>query len=423
MSPQAFAKRHIAPGIGKLTDTMFVRGAGSWVWDSEDNKYLDFTAGLGVVNLGHCHPRVTKAVCEQAATMTHMQVNIAWHDKYLALVEKLLEVVPPGLDCVMFSNSGSEAVECALKLARHATGKKNIIVMQGGYHGRTNAASALTTSKNIYSTGTHPLMSGVYVLPFPYKSQLGGFVDGQNLVDFSLNAFDNLIKQQTAASDTAALFIEPVLGEGGYVPSPPGFLKALKARCEKHGILLVADEVQTGYGRTGKLWAVEHHGVTPDILITAKGLANGYPLSGIVSRYDLMKLQPPGSMGGTYTGNVVSCAAALAVLEAFKEEKVLANVEARSQQLTTGLRSLIKKHNVPVTELRGLGLMIGLEFDRKECQPGMAARFSKACEKNRLLLLSTSVFETIRFIPPLNVSATEVDVALEIFDKTFKEVR
>jgi 4-aminobutyrate aminotransferase len=392
------------------------------LWDVDGNKYLDFTAGLGVCNLGHCHPRVTKAVCEQAATLTHLQVNIAWHDKYLALVQKLLEVVPQGLDCVMLSNSGAEAVECALKLARHATGRNNVIVMQGGYHGRTNATSALTTSKNVYSVGTHPLMSGVYVLPFPYKTQLGGFVAADNLIDFSLNAFDNLLKQQTAASDTAALFIEPVLGEGGYVPCPPGFLKALKARCEKHGILLVADEVQTGFGRTGKLFAVEHFGVTPDILITAKGLANGYVLSGLVSRLDLMKAQPPGSMGGTYTGNVVSCAAALAVLEAFKEEKILANVEARSQQLTSGLRNLVKKHSLPVKEIRGLGLMIGLEFDSKECKPGVAARFSKACEKNKLLLLSTSVFETARFIPPLNISATEVDVGLEIFDKAFREI-
>lgn len=399
---------------------MFVRGAGSWLWDSENNKYLDFTSGLGVCNLGHCHPRVTKAVCEQAATLTHLQVNIAWHDKYLALVEQLLAVAPPGLDCAMLSNSGAEAVECALKLARHATGKKNIIVMQGGYHGRTNATSSLTTSKTVYSTGTHPLMSGVYVLPFPYKTQLGGFVEDQNLIDFCLYSFDNLLKQQTAASDTAALFIEPVLGEGGYVPCPPGFLKALKARCEKHGILLVADEVQTGFGRTGKLFAVEHHAVTPDILVVAKGLANGYVLSGILSRFDLMKSQPPGSMGGTYTGNVVSCAAALAVLEAFREEKILANVDARSQQLKAGLQSLVKKHNVSVSEIRGLGLMIGMEFDAKKYKPGVAARFSKECEKNKLLLLSTSVYETVRFIPPLNISAAEVDVALDVFGKVFQ---
>jgi len=253
-------------------------------------------------------------------------------------------------------------------------------VMQGGYHGRTNATSAMSTSKTIYSLGTQPLMSGVYVLPFPYKTQLGGCVPDERLVDFCLNSFDNLLKQQTAATDTAALFIEPVLGEGGYVPCPPGFLKALKARCEKHGILLVADEVQTGFGRTGKLFAVEHHSVTPDILVTAKGLANGYVLSGLLSRHELMKSQPVGSMGGTYTGNVVSCAAALAVLEAFKEEKVLANVEARSQQLVTGLQSLVKKYNLPQNEIRGVGLMIALEFD-ESCKPGTASRFTKACEK------------------------------------------
>jgi len=328
LSGPEFAKRHVAPGIGRLTELNLVEGKGSWVWDDKGDKYLDFTCGIGVTNLGHCHPKVTRAVAEQAGKLVHAQVGVSHHDMYLRVVEKLLQIGPSSLDCAFLWNSGSEAVEAAVKVARAATGKTNIINVQGAYHGRTIGTMSLTTSRTGYSVGQHPFMPGVFTIPFPYASQLPcpGRPDGEELSRWCLTQLELLLKQQTAPSDTAALILEPVLGEGGYVAAPASFMEGLGRICKENQILLICDEVQSGYGRTGKMFAVEHYPkVEPDILVFAKGIANGYVLSGILARRELMSKQPPGSMGGTYAGNAVSCAAALAVLEVFEEEQVLSS--------------------------------------------------------------------------------------------------
>eukprot|EP01126_Amoeba_proteus_P029115 TRINITY_DN286_c0_g1_i7.p1 TRINITY_DN286_c0_g1~~TRINITY_DN286_c0_g1_i7.p1 ORF type:complete len:393 (+),score=48.61 TRINITY_DN286_c0_g1_i7:73-1251(+) len=271
-----FALRHLSPGIGRLCEEEFVSAQGSYVTTSDGKKLLDFTMGIGVTNVGHCHPRVVKAIQEQAARITHGQVNIAFHKPMLDLLEKLLPIMPhPDLDTFFFWNSGAEAVEAAIKLARHATQKQNIVVFNGGYHGRTFGTMSLTTSKTIYRAAYGPLLPGVFVAPFPkfFQERLryGSRVSEGEIVSRCLEEIEMMLKEQTAPGETCAFLVEPVLGEGGYIPTPPSFMKGLREITKKNNILLIVDEVQTGFGRTGKWFGVEHSGVVPDILVFAKG--------------------------------------------------------------------------------------------------------------------------------------------------------
>jgi len=267
-------------------------------------------------------------------------------------------------------------------------------------------------------------MPGIFVTPHPYCQQCpvnkhcGN--DLKECCNYPLEALELLFKQQTAPSETAAVLIEPVLGEGGYVVPPKGFLAAVKEICKKNGVLMIADEVQTGFGRTGKYFAVDHFDVVPDILIFAKGIASGFPLSGIASTYDIMQTQPPGSMGGTFAGNAVSCAVASATIDVMKEENLLQNVNERGKQLKDALTAM--KQKAPIADVRGLGLMIGVEFDGKKVKKGFVDAVSKECAKNGMILLTTSIYETLRFIPPLNVSKAEIDEGVAIFDKAVSTV-
>lgn len=425
----SFGTRHIARGIGRTTQYVFERGQGSWIYTTDGRKLLDFTTGIGVTNLGHCHPKVTKAAKDQVGQLVHGQVNIGFHTKYLELIDKLLPVMPDkSLDTFFFWNSGAEAVEASIKLARHATGKQNIIVMQGGYHGRTFGTMALTRSKTVYGQGFAPLMPGVFVAPFPYCHQCPVSIATKRSCNFEnccndpVHQLELLLKQQTAPSDTAAILLEPVLGEGGYVPPPADYLAKLREICDKNNMLLILDEVQSGFGRTGKYFAVEHWGVRPDIMVMAKGIANGFPLSGIVSRKELMDKQPPGSMGGTYGGNAVACAAGVACAEVMQEEKILDNVNRQSEKLFNVLHLLkiSAKTKHLISDVRGLGLMAGLEFN--ESYDGIANKVQAKCLDKGLLLLTTSIYQTIRFIPPLNISDDELTTACGILQESIQEV-
>lgn len=423
-----FGIKHVAKGIGRLSTEVLESGAGSYVTTTEGRKKLDFTCGIGVTNLGHCHPAVTKAAQAQVGKLVHGQVNIAFQKPYLELVESLLPVMPhKSLDTFFFWNSGSEAVEAAVKLARHATKKQNIIVMQGSYHGRTFGTMAMTRSKTVYGENYAPLMPGVFSVPFPYCKQcsIATHSDGkfgfENCCMDPVLQLELLLKRETAPSDTAAIFIEPVLGEGGYVPPPPGYLAAVRKICDKHNILLVADEVQCGFGRTGKMFAIEHWDVRPDILIMAKGIANGFPLSGIVSRKELMDKQPPGSMGGTYAGNAVSCAAGVAVAKAFKDEKILDNVNARGKELKGTLEAAWKdsKTGHLIHDVRGLGLMLALETTPGK---GYASKIQAKCMEKDMLVLTTSIYDTLRFIPPLNITKEDMAKGCQIIKEAIEEV-
>lgn len=439
----AFGEQHIARGIGRLTKHVFEEGQGTYITTDKGVKLLDMTAGIGVVNLGHCHPKVSQAAAAQCGKITHAQVNIGFSAAQIALLRELIPILPhKSLDSVFLWNSGAEAVEAAVKLARGATKKPNIIVMQGSYHGRTNATASMTRSKTIYGEGHGPLMGGVFATAFPYYSQFGGATQDtptEELVNQALLQVKLTLQQQTAPSDTAAIILEPVLGEGGYVPAPPAFLHGLRQICDENNILLIADEVQSGMGRTGHMFFVEESGVRPDILIFAKGIANGFPLSGIASSKALMDLQKPGSMGGTYAGNAVACAAAKAVIEVFREEKILDNVAARSEQIFSFLRDLkasgTKAGNL-IEDVRGRGLMVGVQFANKslqpdssntasvlaQAQPQIAPKVVQECIKRDMLLLSTSVFDVLRFIPPLTISEEEMTLACNIFKESLEAV-
>eukprot|EP01126_Amoeba_proteus_P054826 TRINITY_DN6766_c0_g1_i10.p1 TRINITY_DN6766_c0_g1~~TRINITY_DN6766_c0_g1_i10.p1 ORF type:complete len:350 (-),score=74.27 TRINITY_DN6766_c0_g1_i10:93-1142(-) len=340
----------------------------------------------------------------------------------LDLVAKLIPIMPaPNLDCFFFWNSGSEAVEASVKLARHATKKQNIVVFNGSFHGRTFGAMSLTTSKTIYREGYGPLLSGVFVAPFPKlcreKLRVGSRISEDELVSFALEDIETMLKEQTSPSETAAFLIEPVLGEGGYIPAPRGFLQGLREITKKNEILMIVDEVQAGFGRTGKWFAIQHYNVVPDILIFAKGIGSGMPLSGIVSRHELMTKQSPGSMGGTYAGNAVSCAAALATIDVIQSEDLLTNATARGYQLKKGLHELSTRFPETVGDIRGMGLMIALEFCEKKGKSPFASLLTKNCLKEGLLLLTCGGRDAVRFAPALNIKEEEVELGLRMFEK------
>lgn len=412
---------HLSGVWTHYTDIIASRAEGCYVYDLDGRAFLDFTCGIGVTNTGHCHPAVVEAIREQAGLLLHGQANIILHRPLLELVRALLPIVPPGIDSFFFSNSGAEAVEGAIKLARHATGRSNVIVFQCSFHGRTSSAMALTTSKAVYRSGYQPLPSGVFVAPYPYAYRYGW--SEEQTTAWCLEELDFLFLTQTSPQETAAILIEPVLGEGGYVAPPAAFMQALRALCDRYGILLVADEIQSGFGRTGRWFALEHFGILPDIMTSAKGLGSGLPISGVFSRTDLMKKWVPGSHGGTFGGNAVAAAAAVATIRAIQEEDMLQNACERGAQLMAGLRKLQPRYPA-MGDVRGLGLMIGCEFRTPDRQPdkSTAKAVAHACLDRGLMLLTCGPWDnTIRWIPPLIVNAEQITQALEIFEASLKE--
>jgi 4-aminobutyrate aminotransferase len=401
--------------LKQATGVLAARGEGVLLYDEDDRRYLDFTAGIGVTSTGHCHPRVVEAAQRQVGTLIHAQYTTVMHRPLLTLVERLGEVLPAGLDRMFFANSGSEAVEAALRLSRQATGRPNVIVFHGGFHGRTVAAASLTTSGTKFRSGFAPLMAGVHVAPFPDATHFGWPID--QATDFALSQLDYLLQTLSSPADTAAFFVEPVLGEGGYVPANERFFAGLRERADEHGILLVVDEVQTGFGRTGKFWGGEHFNARPDILITAKGLASGFPLSAIAASSDLMAKAWPGSQGGTYGANAVACAAAVATFDVIRDEGLVDNSAQRGAQLREALQLVADKHD-QITDVRGLGLMIGYEFRDGEGKPDgstAAAAQQEAARRGLLLLTCGAWGQVVRFIPALVVSSDQVDEAAGIW--------
>jgi 4-aminobutyrate aminotransferase len=410
--------KHLSPVWTHYSDIIVDHGEGSYLFASDGRKFLDFTCGIGVTNTGHCHPMVVEAIRKQAGLLLHGQANLVTHKPMLELVDELRQIVPPGLDGFFFSNSGAEAVEGALKLARQVTGRPNVIVFQGSFHGRTVATMSLTTSKTIYRAGYQPLMPGVFVAPFPYALRYGW--DAERTSQWCLDELEFLMLTQTAPQETAAIIIEPVLGEGGYVVPPASFLKGLRELCNQHDILLVVDEIQSGFGRTGKWFGHQHFDIEPDIMTIAKGLGSGLPISAVISRLDLMKKWTPGSHGGTFGGNAVAAAAGVATIQAIKEDHMLENAQARSAQLLAGLGHLREKFP-QIVDVRGLGLMIGTEFRDQKGKPDKATAKAVVheCAERHLLLMTAGPWDnTIRWIPPLVVTREQVAEALVIFEES-----
>jgi 4-aminobutyrate aminotransferase len=404
---------HLSNVWFKVTDLQVASGRGCRVTTVDGDEYLDFAAGIAVNSTGHCHPSVTRAIAEQAERFIHAQANVFTHDLLEPLAAKLSDLAPGDIDTFFFANSGAEITEAAVKLAKQVTKRPNTIVFSGSFHGRTHLAMAMTTSKTVYRAGHAPLPGGVYVAPFP--DPLAS--DQRAAIDDALRGLDHLLLTQTAPGETAAMILEPVLGEGGYIPAPQEFLDGLVERCRTHGILFVADEVQSGFGRTGKMFAVDHYGIEPDIICMAKGIASGFPFSALGTRRELDDQWPKGSHGGTYGGNPIGCAAALATIAVMSAPGFLDNVVARGEQLSDALRELQTEHS-DLLQIRGPGLMVASSFSDPARVPAIIGH---CLREGRLILMNAGTYgRDIRWMPPLVVTADEIDEAVQAFTSALK---
>ena len=404
---------HLSNVWFKVTDLQVTHGRGCRVTTVSGDEYLDFAAGIAVNSTGHAHPKVAAAIGAQAERFIHAQINVFTHDLAEPLATRLSELAPGAIDTFFFANSGAEITEAAVKLAKQVTRRPNIIVFQGSFHGRTHMAMAMTTSKTGYRAGHAPLPSGVFVSPFP--DLLAD--DADAAVESALTAFDRLLLAETAPAETAAVIIEPVLGEGGYMPAPKAFLEGVVERCKRHGILFIADEVQSGFGRTGTWFAVEQYDVEPDIICMAKGIASGFPFSALGTRRELDDQWPKGSHGGTYGGNPIGCAAALATIEVMSEPGFMENVRARGEQLSAALTGLMNTYP-GLIQVRGPGLMVGTVFE----DPARVPRVLEHClTEGHLILMNAGTYgNVIRWMPPLVVTAEEIDEGLQAFSNALK---
>ena len=417
----ALAEANLTPVLGRYFERSWSHGAGHRLYDSDGKAYLDFANGIAVTALGHAHPRVTAAIHAQVDRLIGPINAVGFAEPISRLAAELAATFPEELDSVMFLNSGSEAIDGALKLARRVTGRAGIVAFRGGFHGRTMGATSVTTSNINYRIGYEPLLPGVYFAPYPAAYQeFGGDEDAASAA--SLASVRSLFASVVAPSGVAAILIEPVLGEGGYVPAPAAFMRGLRTLCDEQGIMLIADEVQSGYGRTGAMWAFEHAGIVPDVVAVAKAIANGLPLSAIVSSRAVQERWGRGAHGSTFGGNPVACAAGLAVLETIRDEDLLANARTRGAELVAGLGKIAAEDD-RIGDIRGPGLMVGVEFvrDRATREPDGATpdRLMAACADAGLLVLTCGrSHEVVRWIPPLNVSAAEIAEAVEIFGES-----
>lgn len=403
--------------VGRYSPVIVDRAEGIFVWDVAGTRYLDFTAGIAVVNAGHCHPRVVQAIQDQAAKIIHAQQNILAHEPMLRAAVLLTETLPRNLNQVFWANSGAEAVEGALKLAKVATGRPAIIAFRGAFHGRTHAAMTVTSSRSKVRGHYEPLLPSVYYAPYPYlfRSPYGGPPENADLKYFA--ELEYLFDTMVMPDDVAAILMETVLGEGGYIFPTKRWVQLVRELCTKHGILLIMDEIQTGMGRTGKMWGFEHFGVTPDIITVAKGIASGMPVSAVVSDKAIMDKWAPGSHGGTYGGNAVGTAAAAATLEVMRDERLSENATKMGEILTDGLRAIQSDHPV-IGDVRGLGLLVAAEFVKPDGAPNpdAVARVIKACFEERVLLITCGTYDqVIRVVPPLIVTEEQIRQFLGIF--------
>ena len=415
----ALAHANMSPILGRYMDKSWSHGIGHRLYDTAGTGYLDFANGIAVTALGHNHPRVSAAVHAQVDKLMGPVHAIGFSEPTVKLAHMLAATFPDPLDSVLFLNSGSETIDGAIKLARRVTGRPAVIAFRGAFHGRTIGATSVTTSALTYRKGYEPLLPGVYTTVFPsvYRYYAG---DEEHAIADSLKHLDGLLMTTVAPEDVAAVIIEPIQGEGGYYPAPAAFLQGLRERCSKHGILLLIDEVQSGYGRTGDMWAFQESGIVPDVVCVAKAIANGLPLSAIVASKATMQAWGKSAHGTTYGGNPVACAAGVAVLETIADEGLLGNARARGTELLGGLRELMSEHTA-IGDVRGRGLMIGVEFvkDRGSRMPDGAtadAVIERARDAGLLLLSCGIAHQVIRWIPPLDVTVPEIEESLRIFE-------
>jgi 4-aminobutyrate aminotransferase len=399
-----------------------LRAEGAYLYLADGRRILDFTCGIAVTNVGHGHPRVLEAARQQMELFSHSAVGLTLHEPIFKLAQELTTVMPAGMDMFYFGNSGAEAVEGALKLARYVSGRPGIIAFEGAFHGRTYAAATVTTSKAKYRKHYEPLVPSVYFAPYPYTYRCPIGQDDASALRWSLHGLQTIFDRLILPDQVAAILVEPVQGEGGYVVPPRDFFTELRKICDQHGILLILDEVQTGFGRTGEMFAAQVLDVQPDIMVIAKGIANGFPLSATVANRAIMSQWLPGSHGTTYGGNPIACAAALAVLDVIRDENLLKNCKMMGARIMEGFMELQSRHTC-IGDVRGLGLMAAMEIVKpgsKDPDGEKAFAILNQCLQGGLLAYMAGLHgQVIRFIPPLNINPQQVDEALAILGEAF----
>jgi 4-aminobutyrate aminotransferase / (S)-3-amino-2-methylpropionate transaminase / 5-aminovalerate transaminase len=426
-SRELLARRQefVARGVSSYTSVFAAKAEGAIIEDVDGNRYIDFAGGIGTMNIGHARPEVTRAIAEQAAKFTHTCFSVMMYEPYVDLAERIVKLAPGDFPKkALFFNSGAEAVENAVKIARWATGRQAIIVFDNAFHGRTLMTMTMTSKVKPYKYGFGPYAPEVYRAPFPYSYRMN--MTDQEASAFCISELERMFSGDVAPEQVAAIVIEPVQGEGGFMVAPPGFLRALKAVCEKYGILFVADEIQTGFCRTGSMFAVEHDAVAPDLMIIAKSMGAGMPISGVVGRADIMDAPPPGTLGGTYSGNPVACAAALAVLDLFAQEDYAARSREIGHAVTARFLKLQERFPM-IGDVRGLGGMVAMELvkDRttKEPDSHAASDVLAAAHHRGLLLIKAGMYDNVlRVLVPLCVTDEQLQQGLDIFEDAFATV-
>jgi len=404
-------------GVSTAAPVFAARAENAEIWDAEGKRYVDFAGGIAVLNTGHRHPKIMAAVARQLELYTHTAFQVMAYEPYVELAERLNALAPfKGPAKTILFTTGAEAAENAVKMARAATGRSAVIAFTGGFHGRTLLTMAMTGKVLPYKRAFAPLPSEVYHVPFPIPHY-------NTAVEDSLKALQFLFKADVEPARVAAIIIEPVQGEGGFHTAPPELLKALRKICDDNGILLIADEIQSGFARTGKMFAIEHSGVEPDLVTIAKSLAGGFPLSGVIGRAAIMDATEPGGLGGTYAGSPVACAAALAVLDVIRDEKLLARADAIGERLKQRLNVIAKRNDTaPIAAIRGQGAMIAFDIVKSrgthDPDGDAAKRVTTLALANGLVLLSCGIYgETIRILVPLTASDAIVDEGLDRLEK------
>jgi len=404
--------------MGNLFPIYAKRACNAEIWDVEGNRYIDFTSGIAVVNTGHSHPDVVRAIKQQLDAFSHTCVMVTPYTGAVELAEKLTRVVPIADAKAMFVSTGAEAVENAVKIARASTGRPGVVAFNGGFHGRTNLCMGLTGKVVPYKKGFGPFTPGIFHVPFPAEYL------GVSPAD-SLASLDQLFSSAIEPDQVAAVIIEPIQGEGGFYPLPDGFLAELRALCDQHGILLIVDEIQTGFGRTGRMFATEYEGIEPDIMTLAKGMAGGFPLAAVVGKKVVMDAPDPGGLGGTYAGSPLGCAAGLAVLDVIEKESLCERANVIGEKLNAGLRRLQADHPDRIGDVRGKGAMVAMELvkngDVNQPDPELTKALPGKAAASGLLVISCGVrANVIRILAPLTIPFEQLEEGMAILSASFK---
>lgn len=411
-------ENYLSPALAKSTDLIMESGKGIYLTDNHGDRYIDFVQGIAVNALGHCYPSLVEAAKKQIDRLIDASFNLVNYPSTLELARQLSEVTPGDLDCVFFSNSGAEANDGAIKLAKAYTKRPAIIAFQGSFHGRTIGCTTITASNAAYRRSYEPMMGGVYFAPYPSVDLCPEGFDAEARSRFCLNELDLLMKYVVAPDQVAGIIVESVQGEGGYVVPPKSFLQGIRERCKEHGIMMICDEVQSGYGRTGKMFACQNFDIVPDIMTVGKAIAGGFPMSAVVSTREIMNEWKPGMHGTTFGGHPVAAAVAVQLLKEYREQNILENVCRMGEYLRSRLNELKKQYPI-IWDVRGLGLMDAVEFRHKDGTPGtnIYSKVFTACRENKMLVLGCGVNHNgLRFATPLNITKEELDIGLAIFE-------